>query len=218
MKVLVVGASAGTGWQVVQQLLTQGHEVTAFARRAEQLPDLGPALHRVPGDATCPEDLDRAMPGHEAVVITLGISESALRVRLLGPARSAPDVRSAGTQQVLDAMKRHGLRRVLVQTSFGVGPTRPLLPLAVRLVFALLLKPQIEDTERQEALVRASGLDWVILQPVNLTDDPQRDGARMSPTGEIGQLKVSRQQVADCIARVLASPALRGQTLALSAA
>jgi uncharacterized protein YbjT (DUF2867 family) len=217
MKVLVVGASGGTGLQVVQQLLEQGHAVTAFARSAAAMPELSPRLQRVQGDALQPADLDRALPGHDAVVITLGIHESALRVRLFGPARTPADVRSAGTREVMAAMKRHGVRRLVVQTSFGVGPTRAQLPLMARLFFALLLKPQIADTEQQEQLVRASGLDWVIVQPVNLTDEPKGD-VLVSTTGQLRSLTVSRQQVAACIADAVCGAVPAGCTLAVSAA
>ncbi|RYF42913.1 MAG: NAD(P)-dependent oxidoreductase [Comamonadaceae bacterium] len=218
MKVLVIGASGGTGLRVVQQLLQQGDEVTAFARSAASLPALSPRLHRFEGDAMRAQDLDRAMPGHDAVVITLGIQEPALRVRLFGPARTPADVRSTGTSQVIGAMKRHGLRRLTVQTSYGVGPTRDRLPLIARVIFALLLKPQIADTERQEQLVRASGLDWVIVQPVNLTDAQAPESPLASTTGETASMKVSRQQVAAYIARTLRETSALGCTVALSAA
>lgn len=217
MRVLVVGASAGTGWQVVQHLLQLGADVTAFARSAAKLPDLSPRLHRFEGDAMRPQDLDRAMPGHDAVVVTLGIHESALRVRLFGPARTPSDVRSTGTRMVIAAMKRHGLRRLVVQTSYGVGPTRAQLPPMTRVVFALLLKPQIADTEKQEGLVRESGLDWVIVQPVNLTDAHKPGAALASLAGERHSLTVSRQQVAAYIGEsIRGAPAVRC-TVALSA-
>lgn len=217
MKVLVVGASAGTGWQVVQHLLQQGHEVTAFARRAATLPELSTSLHRFEGDALASQDLDRAMPGHDAVVVTLGIQEPALRVRLFGPARTPLSVRSAGTSQVIAAMKRHGLRRLVVQTSYGVGPTRHQLPLVARFLFALLLKPQIADTEVQERLVRESGLDWVIVQPVNLTDAETPGTVLTSTTGEIRGQKVSRKQVAAYIGEAIGATTQVRCTVALSA-
>ena len=151
------------------------------------MPALSPRLQRVQGDALDPADLDRALPGHDAVVITMGIHESALRVRRFGPARTPADVRSTGTREVVAATKRHGVRRLVVQTSCGVGPTRAQLPLTARLFFALLLKPQIADTEQQEQLVRASGLDWLIVQPVNLTDEAKGD-VLVSTTGQLRSL------------------------------
>lgn len=192
--------------------------MTAFARSAATLPDLSPRLHRCEGDAMHPQDLDRAMPGHDAVVVTLGIHEPALRVRLFGPARTPLDVRSTGTSQVIAAMKRHGLRRLVVQTSYGVGPTREHLPLMARIFFAVLLKPQIADTEEQERLVRESDLDWVIVQPVNLTDAQMPGAAMASTSGEMRSQTVSRQQVAAYIGEAIRGTAVVGCTVALSAA
>lgn len=218
MNVLVVGASAGTGWQVVQHLLQQGCGVTGFARGEAALPDLSPRLRRFSGDALQPQHLDRAMPGHDAVVITLGIHESAWRVRLFGPATTPLDVRSTGTRLVIAAMRRHGIRRLVVQTSYGVGPTRARLPWLTRIVFAVLLRPQIADTEQQERLVRESGLDWVIVQPVNPTDADLPGDPLASTSGERRSLKVSRHQVATCIGSALRGAWPTGCTLALSAA
>jgi hypothetical protein len=104
-----------------------------------------------------------------AVIVTLGISENALRVRLAGPLGTAMGVRSRGTRNVITAMRQHGVGKLVVQTSYGVGTTRRKLPPLPRLFFWLVLRPQIADTERQERAVRASGLDWVIAQPVTLT-------------------------------------------------
>lgn len=217
MKVLVVGASAGSGLATTQALLAHGAEVTALARRPGPLPAQPGRLTWCQGDATCAADLDRAMPGQQAVVVTLGIRESALRVRLLGSAHTPMDVRSRGTQAVIDAMRRHGVPRLVVQTSFGVGPTRDRLPRLARLVFALLLKPQIQDTERQEQAVRASGLDWVLVQPVNLRDEPDVGPAFASPQGDFRSMKVTRRQVGEFLAATALNGGHSGATVALSA-
>jgi hypothetical protein len=64
-----------------------------------------------------PEDVGRAVRGQDAVVVTLGISEHPLRVRLLGSAGTPLDVRSRGTAAVVAAMRTHGVRRLVVQSS-----------------------------------------------------------------------------------------------------
>lgn len=214
MKVLVVGATGGSGRAAVAELVRRGHEVTALSRHASALS--GPHVHGVDGDATDPRTVDGLVAGQDAVVVTLGISESALRVRLRRSTGTPGDVRSRGTRTVVAAMRRHGVRRVVVQTSYGVGPTRDGLPLATRLVFALLLKPQIADTATQSDELRVSGLDWVEVQPVNLTDDDVAAPAFASTTGQTRSLRVSRGQVGDFLADAVEGDVHVHRTVALS--
>jgi uncharacterized protein YbjT (DUF2867 family) len=114
-------------------------------------------------------------------------------------------------------MRRHGIRRLLVQSSFGVGPTRARLPLVYRLIFALLLKPQIADTELQEHEVRDSGLDWIIVQPVGLNDRPLYAAPHVSSNGETRSMEVSRKQVGRFLAAAVRLPECVGRTMTLSA-
>lgn len=215
--VLVVGATGGSGRAAVEALLAAGHAVTAFSRHADRLPLRHPRLRCVNGDAMQPAEVDAVVRGHGAVVVTLGIADDALRVRLTGRASTALDVRSAGTRHVIAAMQRHGVRRLVVQSSYGVGPTRDRLPFVYRLMFALLLKPQIADTERQEAAVRASGLDWVIVQPVNLDDRHAGGELLASAEGVVGSMKVARRQVGRFLAEAVRQAQWVGRSVALSA-
>jgi len=111
----------------------------------------------------------------------------------------------------------HGVRRLVVQTSYGVGATQGRLPFVVKLVFALMLRPQIRDTGRQEDAVRDSGLDWVLVQPVNLTDDAVMEPAFASAEGDYQSMKVSRQQVGEFLADAALSDKHVGESVALSA-
>jgi uncharacterized protein YbjT (DUF2867 family) len=216
MHVLVVGSTGGSGRAVVTQLLGAGHRVTAFSRRENRLGIVSDRLHTFAGDAQNPDDVERAVRGHEAVVVTLGISENALRVRLFGPRHTPLDIRSSGTRNVIHAMQRHGVRRLVVLSSYGVGATRGRLGLVDRLFFELLLKPQIRDTEVQNQAVVESRLDWVIAQPVHLTD-AQDDGMPfLSVSGQTGRMQVSRRSVARFLAEAVSSSAYLGQSVAIS--
>lgn len=223
MKVLVVGATGGSGRAAVGELLAAGHEVTAFARSAESLRSVSESLRSnsarleiFPGDATVPGDIDRAVQDQEAVLVTLGISENPVRVRLRGTARTPIDVRSHGTRNVIEAMKSHGVRRLVVQTSYGVGATSGKLPLRYRLMFRVLLGPQIDDTEVQDRQVRESGLDWVIAQPVNLTDADEQGAPFTSPRGEVNGWHISRAKVGRFLVDALTGSTHAGSTVALS--
>ncbi len=216
LRVLVVGATRGTGRAAVQRLLDDGHLVTAFSRNADKLDIQSDRLRRVSGDALNPRDLETAVAGHDAVIVTLGISDNPVRVRLVGPKHTPLDVRSRGTANVIAAMQLHGVRRLVVQTTFGVGTTRDRLGLLDRLFFALLLKPQIDDTELQNAEVVASDLDWVIVQPVHLTDDHKDPMPFVSTAGETGKMKVSRSSVARFLSQAAASSSYLHQSVTVS--
>lgn len=218
MKVLVMGATGGSGRAAVEELLSAGHQVTAFARRPEALPVASEHLKVFQGDATKPGDVERAVAGQDAVVVTLGISENPLTVRMRGSARTPLDVRSAGTRNVISAMRKHGVRKLVVQSSYGVGETRGRLPLKWRLVFSLLLKPQIADTEVQEREVRGSGLDWVLAQPVGLTDGEDASAPFVSPEGEARVMSISRRSVGRFLVEAVESAKYIGRSVALSGA
>lgn len=212
MRVLILGATGGTGREALQALLEAGHEVTALVRS-----DLKVECDRltvVRGDATNPSDVEAAVRGHDAVVVTLGIRENALRVRLRGAGATSLQVRSEGTRHVVAAMKRHGVRRLIVQTAYGVGPSREMLTLKWRLIFSLILKPQIADTEVQEAVVRESGLDWIVVQPVALTDTSDQR-LFTSENNETQSMTVSRCAVGKLLAS-LVTARLTHKTIAAS--
>lgn len=216
MKVLVMGATGGSGRAAVGELLAAGHEVTVFARSAESLRSVSDRLRIIPGDATVPSEVVRAVQGQDAVIVTLGISENPVRVRLRGAAQTPIDVRSRGTRNVIAAMKAHGVRRLVVQTSYGVGATSGKLPLRYRLMFRMLLGPQIEDTEVQDRQVRESGLDWVIAQPVNLTDVVEQGEPFTSSRGEVKGWHISRAKVGRFLVEALTGSTYAGSTVALS--
>src|SRR5918993_1473429 len=105
LDICVIGATGGSGSAVCAALRGRGHRVTALARHASAISPR-PGLNPIDGDATDDDLLDRVMPGHEAVVVTLGISEPALRVRVRGAQRTPNDVRSRGTAAVVAAARR----------------------------------------------------------------------------------------------------------------
>jgi len=216
MKVLVIGSTGGSGRAAVAQLLSAGHEVTAFSRGAVRTEAPSGRLHEFIGDVMSVADVERAVQGQEAVIVTLGISENPFRVRLLGTAHTPIDVRSAGTRNVISAMRKQGVRKLVVQSSYGVGETRHKLGLVDRLFFKLVLKPQIADTEKQESEVRASGLDWVIAQPVHLKDDAGDEKPAISVKGETTAMVVSRNSVGRFLADAVREPTFIGKSVAVS--
>lgn len=164
-----------------------------------------------------PADVHRAVNGQDAVAVTLGITENPLLVRLRGTRGTPLDVRSRGTKNVIDAMRAQGVDKLVVQSTYGIGESKGRLPLKWRMIFSMLLKPQILDSEEQERIVRDSGLDWTLVQPVGLTDDEDA-AAFVSTDGDTQTMNVSRASVARLLAEALESSQYRGASVAISAA
>jgi uncharacterized protein YbjT (DUF2867 family) len=222
MDVLVVGASRGSGAAVVRALAADGHRVMAFARTASTA-DLGPdetpgggEVVRVDGDVMDADALDKAMVGQEAVVVALGISDNPMAVRLLRRADTPLDVRSEGTRRVVEAMQRGGVRRLVVQSTYGLGETRRRLTWQLKAFFSLVIAPQVRDTERQEEIVRGSGLDWTLVRPVVLTDEQTDAPPHVDAGDDFAGLEVARSQVARAEVDALLDPATVGKTLTVS--
>ncbi|QBR92968.1 NAD(P)-dependent oxidoreductase [Nocardioides euryhalodurans] len=215
MKVLVVGASRGTGAELVSELVERGHLVTAYSRHGGADDD---QVRQVAADVLDREALGKAMIGQDAVVVTLGIPENPFRVRLTRRASSPLDVRSRGTRAVVEAMQEHGVRRLVVQSTYGIGETYAQLPLALKAFFTLAIRPQVDDHELQEHLVRESGLAWTIVRPTVLHDDPTEEPAYVGTDDHAPTMRVSRRQVARVEADALERRELRGQVLTVTAA
>ena len=191
MKLIVFGATGTVGRLVVEQALAQGHEVTAFARRPEALGRDESRLRLVAGDARDPAAVDAAVRGHDAVLVTLGAGRKA-------------GVRAAGTRTIVAAMKRHGIRRLICQSTLGAGDSLGNLNFFWRhIMFGLLLRPAFADHQAQERIVRDSGLDWTIVRPSAFTDGPATGAFRHGfGVGEPGlTLKISRADVAGFLLR-----------------
>jgi uncharacterized protein YbjT (DUF2867 family) len=191
VRILVVGASQGTGALTVAAALERGHDVTAFARSPQKLTLEHPRLTRRPGDFHDHASVDGAVQGHEAVIITA----SAVGMRAF---RAQPRYFSLGTGYVIEAMKTHGVRRLVVLSAIGVGDSRPLFNAFMRIVLIdLLLRLPYRDHERQERQVMESGLDWIIARPGRLTNRPAGHRYIKKATIEPLPLAISRADVAD---------------------
>lgn len=207
MKVVILGAAGQIGRLTVAEALAAGHEVTAFARSPERLAAEG--LRLLAGDVTAEADVRAAVEGQEAVVCTFGAPLNSRT--LLHP----PTLCATAAGHVITAMKATGARRLVCSTAIGVGDSRG----HGRFVFRNVIQPVLlqrifDDRERQEALIRSSDLDWVIVRPAELTDGPASPSgprALLSPYPD-DATRVSRADVAKFLVRQLATDQFLGRT------
>lgn len=207
MKLIIFGATGTMGRHLVKQALAQGHQVTAFARKPEALEIEHPNLRLFTGDVFDPESVAAAIKGGEGVLVSLGSS------KLTGK------VRSVGTQHIVEAMQRHQVKRLICQTTLGVGDSQANLNFFWKyLMFGLILRSVFKDHVVQEAVVKRSKLYWVIVRPAAFTDGPAPDEYRHGfPANEKNlALKILRTDVASFMLRQLNDDGYLRQTPGLS--
>lgn len=167
MKVLVLGGAGRVGRLIVAEALERGHDVLALVRNASKLARVRhERLTVMPGDALDDRVLQRITLGYDAVVQAIG-----------APAGRATTVFSESTQVLLDVMQRNGIKRLVAITGIGAGDSKGHGGFVYdNIVYPLFTKPLYEDKTRQEELIKASGLDWVIVRPVSFVEGPSRPG------------------------------------------
>ena len=206
MKIVVFGATGTVGRRIVDRALLQGHDVTAFARSASSVVLKNPRLSVVEGDVLEAQDVLSAVAGQDAVIVALGAGRNGT-------------VRAVGTNNVVEAMQREGVRRLIVQSTLGAGDSRPVLNFYWKwIMFGLLLRRAYLDHQRQEEIVAASGLDWTLVRPSAFTDGPATNGYQhgFAPTVKNLALKISRADVAGFMLRQLTDRTYLGRAANLS--
>jgi putative NADH-flavin reductase len=185
MKLLLLGATGGTGRQLLAQALEAGHETTALVRSAEKLNAQDHLLVRS-GDATDPEAVDAAVAGQDAVLSALGV-RSPLADELISPSLRA----------VVPAMQQHGVKRLIWLSALGVGQTREQAPAMFRVPFSTVLRRIRRDKAAGEEYLRSTDLDWTLVYPPALTNGPHTGDYRSGETLNVkGFPRVSRADVA----------------------
>jgi putative NADH-flavin reductase len=195
MKIIIFGSTGGTGRELVQQALDLGHEVTAFARQPAKFDDIPHAnLKQAQGDILDQDAVFAGIRGHDAVLCAIGA----------GAGRTT--LREDGTRNIVQGMEKAGVRRLICQSTMGIGESRANLGFLTKYVIVpVFLRHAFADHERQEAVIKGSSLDWIIVRPPHLSDGPRtgryRHGFPATDTSIQG--KISRADVADFMLKQL---------------
>ena len=187
MKLVVFGATGGVGRAAAAAALARGDEVTALVRRPARLHLR--QVRVVEGDALDAAAVAGAIRGQDAVLSALG-----------GRPWRDTDVCARGSRTIVDAMGEHGVRRLVVVSSLGVGESRQRLGwLARRVAVPLVLRRGLEDRQRMEEnrARQRPGLDD---RAAGASD--QRTGARQLARGH-GRINPRRVHPARRRGRVL---------------
>ncbi|KAG0218076.1 hypothetical protein BGX33_008610 [Mortierella sp. NVP41] len=164
---LVLGANGRTGMEVVRQGLERNYRVTAFVRDDRLLLEdsslrKNQNLLIVRGSPTSQADLDRCVEGQDVVVNVIG-------ARLM----TNDAIIGSHSQVVLNnALKKHGVRRLIVVTSYGCLGLRNYLINTRNLFSRVFMTGILKDKVLQEDIIQRDSqfLDWTIVRPITLKD------------------------------------------------
>jgi putative NADH-flavin reductase len=207
MKFVVLGATGGTGLEIVRQAIEQGHSVTAFVRSPERLKPFANRITIKQGDLLDSAELAKAISGHDAILSGFGP-----RVPI---AKADANLLQNFATALTTAMHQTGVRRaVIVSTAFLfkdsiVPPTY---------LFGRLFFPGVViDASAMERIVMESGLDWTIVRPPQLTDKPFTGKYRVR-RGHLPRFgfNISRADVAHSFLKTVKDPASIKKILGVS--
>ena len=185
MKVLVIGATGGTGRHVVRRLLARGDSVRAFARNPAQVTEQSERLEVVQGDARDAASIERAVQGVDAVI-------SAFGPRSL----KKDDLQETLARNLAAAMKKHGVKRLVNLSAWGAGDSSKRAGVPFALVRHTLLRWVYADKERGEAILLDPSFDFVNVRPGRLRDAPARGGVKASLDGQGIRKELNRDDLA----------------------
>ncbi len=196
--VAIFGGTGKTGRHLVERALAAGHRVAVLARTPGKLDMHHERLRVVQGDVLDPAAVAATIEGTTAVLSALG------------PTQNTPDYQvSRGTAHVLDAMRAHGVRRIVISAGAGVGgegDEPKLVNHLISFVLKLAARHVLEDMTRTVAAVRASDLAWTVVRVPMLTDGPATGSVRVGHVGVNTGPRIARADMARFMLEQLDDP------------
>jgi putative NADH-flavin reductase len=207
MKLVVLGATGGTGFEIVRQAVEQNLSVTAFVRSPDRLKTLRDRITVLHGDLLNIVELEKAISGHDAILSGFGP-----RVPI---AKTDANLLRNFAAALTAAMSHTGVRRVVVVSTAFLFKDSIVPP---TYLFGRLFFPGVVvDAAGMEQIFAESGVDWTIVRPPQLTDKPLTGKYRVR-TGHLPRFgfKISRADVAHCFLRTVEDRATIGKVLGVS--
>ncbi|MFL5908612.1 MAG: SDR family oxidoreductase [Solirubrobacterales bacterium] len=185
MNVVIVGGHGEVAMRLEKLLAERGDSPRGIIRKTEQAEE----LEKIGAEPIVLDienvEIDDAVAGADAVVFAAGAGPGS------GPARKRT-VDYGGAVALVEAAITHGIKRYVIISSIGANhPER----------WSDEMRPYYEAKAEADKLVMESGLDYTIIRPGRLTDDP---GTRKVQVGDLESGgSVTRDDVAAVIAEVL---------------
>lgn len=190
MKIAIFGATGETGRQLVEQALAAGYQVVAYVRNPSKLNTKHENLTVVQGELADQAIIERAVSAADAVISVLGPR---------GGSKGKPITR--GIQNIIEAMKKQGVRRLIISSTLSAKDPNDLPDFKAKALVNLVkltMHAAYEEIVSVADTVRKSDLDWTIVRLTTLNNNPKSGKVRVGylGKGEVG-LRISRADLAE---------------------
>lgn len=190
MKLAIFGGTGNTGKLLVEQALDAGNQVVAYVRDPTKLDIKSDRLAIIQGELVDEEKIESVLKGAGAVLSALGPK---------GGSKGKPLTR--GMRVIIAAMKRQGVRRLIVTSTLSAKDPHDLPEFRARVLVALVrlaMRGAYEEILSVADTVRESDQDWTIVRLTMLNNKAKSGKVRAGYLGksEVGTW-ISRADVAD---------------------
>jgi putative NADH-flavin reductase len=200
MRVVIFGASGGTGLRLTKASLAAGYDVTVLARTPEKFP-LREQVTVVQGDARDVEAIHKTVAGADVVLSALGARSPFAK----------DDTLERAIPLIVTAMRESGVRRIIALGSSGARADalkrQPALLrwFSGRIIAGIILRRAVVPQIAQWKILSESGLDFTMLMPPMLQNRPGRGVYRVDGDAlPRGAMQISRDDVADFMMKQIA--------------
>jgi putative NADH-flavin reductase len=195
MRILLLGATGRTGQLVLEQALERGHIVHALVRDKQKISFQKYNLLLFEGTPSDKIALEKSIAGCEAVISVLNISRK--NEFPWAGLRTPKDFLSATMKNIIEVAGKNNIHRVVFTSAWGVNETKNDLPSWFRwLIDHSSLRHPYRDHERQEELIKESGMEWTAVRPVFLTNSKKKKNIIVHDNNSDPHLFIGRKNLA----------------------
>jgi len=190
VRIVVFGATGGTGKQLVEQALATGYEVVVYARNRSKLNVSHEHLTVIQGELS------------DAALIETAVKDAGAVLSALGPRGGSKNKPlTQGMQNIIAAMKKHGISRLIVTSTLSAKDSKDKPDFKTKALVNLVkttMHAAYEDIVDSAETVRTSDLEWTIVRLAAPNNKPKSGKVKVGyvGTGEVG-MSISRADIAD---------------------
>ncbi|XP_078287042.1 flavin reductase (NADPH) [Rhinoraja longicauda] len=197
-KIVIFGSTGMSGLATLRLAMDAGHNVTVLVRDPARLPADHQGINVVVGDVLNKEDVQKAVKGQDGVIVVLGTRSDL----------SPTTMMSEGTRNIVEAMKAHGVRKIVgCMSTFLLWDEAKIPP---------RLLDVTKDHQRMYEVLKNSGLDYVAVFPPHIDDKLPLTENYTVAVGERGGRVISKHDLGHFFLRCLTTSEYDGKFVCVS--